>query len=110
MARKAAKQFYPAQTTTVRQVTANPTALAGYYIYNPSNATAYVQFFDLSTTVTLGTTVPDLSLGIPSGGAANLMSDEGIEFDHGMQLAATTTATGNTAPNVGLDINVFYHA
>jgi hypothetical protein len=102
--------FYAAQTTTVQTVKPTSGALCGYYIYNPNSSVAYVQFFDVAsgTTVTLNTTVPTLSIGIPATAAANLFDGTGLEFKNGLKLAATTTATGLTAPSTGLDINVLF--
>jgi hypothetical protein len=103
----ARKAFYPAQTDTVREVAPYPTILYGWFIYNPNDSVAYLQFFD-SATVILGTTVPALSLGIPGGGGANMMSDIGIVFNNALQLAVTTTSSGNTAPVAGIDVNVYF--
>ena len=102
-------KFYAAQTTTVRTAKTGPGVLAGYMIYNPNATVAYVQFLDVagSGTVTLGTTVPVLSLPIPATGAANL-NGLNISFANGIQLACTTTATGSTAPSTGLDVNVWF--
>jgi hypothetical protein len=104
------KASYPAQTTTVRTIKGTAGTLMGYYIYNPNAAVAYVQFFDVAsaTPVTLGTTVPDLTYGIPATAGANLISDTGITFTNGIKMAVTTTATGLTAPGTGLDVNIYY--
>jgi hypothetical protein len=97
--------FYPAQTTTVRKPKATSGILAGWYIYNPNSVVAYVQFFDTADTVTLGTTVPKNSFGIPATSAAN--SPCAATYAKGIQLACATTATGSTAPDTGLEVNVF---
>lgn len=65
----------------------------------------YLQMFDaLTANVTVGTTVPTLSLFIPGGTGA---SNRGgfietfavpIAFRTGLVIAATTTATGSGAP------------
>jgi hypothetical protein len=86
--------------------------LGGFYCINPSAASAYIQFFDVATAagVTVGTTVPKLSFGIPTllvDGAGP--TSVGIEFLAGIQVAATTTATGSSAPGVAVDCNVFYN-
>src|SRR5216117_681653 len=102
--------FYAAQTTTVQTVKAGEGALTGYYVYNPNSSVAYVQFFDVAsgTAVTLGTTTPTLSFGIPATAAANLFDGTGFQFRNGLKLAATTTATGATAPSTGVDLNLFF--
>ena len=102
--------FYAAQTTTVQTVKPGEGALSGYYVYNPNSSVAYVQFFDVAsgTAVTLNTTVPTFSIGIPATAAANLFDGTGIQFRNGLKLACTTTATGSTAPSTGLDVNIFF--
>ena len=104
------KVKYANQTTTVQTVKGTAGTLGGYYFFNGSAATAYVQIFDVAsaTTVTLGTTVPDLTIGIPAGAACNVEFSNGVLFSLGMKLACTTTATGSGAPATGLDLNVYY--
>jgi hypothetical protein len=99
---------YQAQTTTVRKVKANAGVLEGYIIYNPNATVAYVQFFEINTVVTLGTTVPKFALPIPAVAAANV-SGLRIGFTDAIQMACTTTATGLTAPGTGLDVCLFFY-
>jgi len=53
-----------------------------------------------------------LSFGIPAAsslpGGGNLEWSNGIHFTNGIQVAATTTATGNTAPSTAVDCNFAY--
>lgn len=104
------KVSYLAQTTTVRTPKGTAATWGGYYIYNPNTVVSYVQIFDAATatTITLGTTAPDLSLAIPPGSAANIEFSNGIAFANGIKLACTTTATGSTAPTTGLDLNIYF--
>lgn len=104
------KVKYAAQTTTVQTVKGTVGTLGGYVIYNPNATVAYVQLFDVATatTVTLGTTVPDMFIPIPATSGANVLDGTGIAFANGIKLACTTTATGLTAPGTGLDLSVFY--
>jgi hypothetical protein len=102
------KVKYAAQTTAVQTVKGSAGTFGGYYIYNPNSSAAYVQIFDVSGTVTLGTTVPDLCLAIPATSAANIEFNQGVNFANAIKLAATTTCTGSTGPSTGLDLNVFY--
>lgn len=106
----ASKVKYAAQTTTVQTVKGTAGKLNGYFVYNPNASVAYVQLFDVATatTVTLGTTAPDVVIGIPASSAANLLDAGGVDFANGIKLACTTTATGSTAPGTGLDLSVFY--
>lgn len=67
---------------------------------NTNTATVFIQLFDAATTgsVTLGTTPPTLSFEIPPGSSSGFgVSLVGMQFSSGLQAAATTTATGNTA-------------
>lgn len=93
-----------ALTTTVMVVAASTATLTWYHCVNPNTAIAYVQIFDTNATVTLGTTLPTISLPLPaSGGAA--VGGLLLRFTDGVRVAATTTATGNTAPTTALDCN-----
>jgi hypothetical protein len=55
-------------------VKASAGTFGGYYIYNPNATVAYLQVFDVAsaTSVTLGTTVPDMIFAIPAASAANI--------------------------------------
>lgn len=82
----------------------------GYYITNPNSYIVYMQVFDAldTDTVTLGTTTPDMTYGIPATGGANLELERGRRIDRGIRIAATTTATGLTAATLGLDVTIYY--
>ncbi len=69
-----------------------------------------MQLFDVAsaTAVTLGTTSPTMTFGIPAASGRFLEFANGINMANGIKLACTTTATGSTAPSTGLDVNVFY--
>jgi hypothetical protein len=96
-------------STTVQTVKSSAGTLGAYYCYNPNtSAAAYVQFFDTSGTVTLGTTTPVWSIGIPASSAANLDLVPGMTFSNAIKVAATTTATGSTAPTTAIDCNFGY--
>lgn len=100
-------------TTTVTAVrTSNSGQIGTIYCYNPNASVAYIQLFDVATAaaVTLGTTVPVQSLGIPgtlSSGTGP--APVGIVFTNGLQVAVTTTATGSTAPGSAMDCDVTYN-
>lgn len=94
---------------TVQTVKATRALLGGYYIFNPAGTVCYLQIFNTAGTVTLGTTVPALSLGLPAGGAANIpATDPGVLFENAIKLASTTTRTGNTPCGTGMDVNIWY--
>ncbi len=79
--------------------------------YNPNAAQAYVQIFNVASgSVTLGTTVPLLSVPIAAtqtGGFA--LGTVGAQFGTAISMAATTTATGLTANSTALDCNLLYN-
>ena len=83
--------------------------LDSYYIYNPNSSVTYLQLFDAATatTVSLGSTVPKHSIGIPATSAANL-AEVALQFLNGLKIAATTTAGGSTGPTTGIDCNFGY--
>lgn len=104
-----------ALTTTVVAVKSSAAGtFGGYYVSNPNTSTACLQVFDVATAgaVTLGTTRPDMVFCIPAAtgnpGAANLEITNGVNMANGIQIAATTTASGLTAPSTGLDVTILY--
>jgi hypothetical protein len=92
-----------AQSTTVTTVKGGAGELGAYHCLKPNSAAAYVQIFDTSSTVTLGTTIPGLTLGLPAGDGGNLEWTMSIHFANPVKVAATTTATGSTAPGMAFD-------
>jgi hypothetical protein len=94
-----------AQTTTVTTVKGSAGELGAYHCLNPNSVPAYVQIFDTSGTVTLGTTIPVLSLGLPASDGGNLEWTIGVHFANAIKVAVTTTATGSTAPATVVDCN-----
>lgn len=96
-------------SNTNSQVKSGAGTLGGWFVYNPNATVAYVQIYDTATgSITVGTTVAKLSIGIPATSAANLDSACGINFATAICVAATTTATGSTAPGTALDCNFWY--
>ena len=96
------------QSTTVVTVKSSAGELGAYHCLNPNTSAAYVQIFDISGTVTLGTTTPVLSLGLPATSGGNLEWANGIHFANAIKVAATTTATGLTATSTAVDCNFVY--
>ena len=95
---------------TAQSVKAGSGNLKGWYISNTNTAVAYVQIYNIASgSVTVGTSTPTLSLGIPpNDGAANVLSEPGIGFGTQISVACTTTATGSTDPTTGLVVNLIY--
>ncbi|HEV2412232.1 MAG TPA: hypothetical protein VGS28_00295 [Candidatus Saccharimonadales bacterium] len=80
----------------------------GWYIYNPNSAVSFVQFYNSTTGSTVvGTSVIN-PIGIPPGGASNIVAAFGIAFSTAITIAACTTAGGNTAPATALIANIYY--
>lgn len=90
--------------------TANtPTSVYGWYIFNPNTSAVYVQFFNTQASgVTLGTTAPVYSFGIPAGGGANVVNPLPVKHSTALCIAVTTTRNGSTAPSSNVDYNIFY--
>ena len=95
-----------AATTNITLVKAgNDVRLRGVCVSSINAAARYLKFFDLAATasLTLGTTVPDLTLIIPGAaagaGIAYNFPDEGVPFRNGIVIATTTeiTTAGTTA-------------
>jgi hypothetical protein len=98
-------------TTTKTTIKNAAGQLAKIYCYNPNSSVAYVQIFDaLTGSITLGTTSPVNSLGIPATSAAGYaLADIGDQFATAISVAATTTVVGLTAPSTALDCNASYN-
>jgi hypothetical protein len=75
----------------------------GYHIYNSSDATAFVQFYDSAVAPTVGTTVAKWVVAVPTlQQAFNNIQVAGLYFQNGLWIAATTTASGSTNPSAAL--------
>lgn len=70
---------------------------------NANAAIEYVQVFDVAGTVTVGTTPNTLALAIPPSTAVSLLLP--AQTFNGIQVAATTTPGGSTAPGAALVCN-----
>ena len=74
---------------------------------NTTAAVAYLQVFNLpSASVTLGTTVPALSIGVPASAALVLpLPEDGLNLGgDGLSVAGTTTRAGVTGAAQDLNI------
>lgn len=91
------------------QIRSSSGVLGGYMIGNSNTSWAYVQVWDIaSASITVGSTSPTYVLSIPPGGAANLELTCGIAHATAINVAATTTPTGSTAPTTALTCTFFY--
>jgi len=84
--------------------------VGGWYIFNSNASTVYVQFFNTQASgVSLGSTAPVYSFGIPAGAAANVQPGMvGIAHSTAISIAITTTRSGSTGPSSTVDYNIFY--
>ncbi len=102
-----------ALSTTVTAVKSSAAGQLGMIQCGNTNASqGYVQIFDVATAggVTLGTTVPNLSIPIAATNTGGYtLSLQGMQFANGIQVAATTTATGSTALGTALDCNAGFN-
>ena len=73
---------------------------------NKEAAVSYFQIFNLpSASVTVGTTAPYLSFGIPASATSNIpLGDGQILGGSGLTIASTTTRAGSTT--AGVDYNI----
>lgn len=96
-------------TNVAQTVVGSARTLDSLHIFNPSAATAYVQIYDTAGAVIVGTTTPTWSIGIPAGQAV-AMTDLNLSFANAIKVAATTTATGGSAPATALEANFGHRA
>lgn len=99
-----------ALSNTKQAVNASAGNLYGYHIYNPNTVVIYIQLWNIaSASVTVGTTAPTAVLAVPAGGWADAPPNgPPITFATALTIAATTTATGLTAPTTALLCNIWY--
>lgn len=101
---------YSGQTNGKQVVRATAGKFGGYYYYNPNSSVAYIQVFDAlqASDVTLGTTDPKATYGVPATSGANVELTRGLKIQNGIVIAVTTTAKGSTAPTTGLDLTIYH--
>jgi hypothetical protein len=82
----------------------------GIYLFNGSTtANTYLQIWNLATgSITIGTTAPLYSFGVPYGGGAFIPFPEPLTFSTAITIAATTTRAGSTYATTGLDYDIIY--
>lgn len=98
-----------ALSNTKTAVKASAGKVYGWMVHNPSAATAYIQVWNVAIgSITVGTTAPTWTIPLPAGASANVMSERGITHSTEINVAATTTPTGSTAPATALVVGIFY--
>jgi len=103
------KQLFTGQVagTVIALDNVGPATLRWLTFLNTTAAVAYLQIFNIAAgSVTLGTTAPTLSIGVPASAAIVIAIPEEGQHMRGNALscAGTTTRTGNTG--AALDINI----
>lgn len=100
---------YTALTNSAQAVKASAGQVYGWYIFNPSAATAYVLLYNIASgSVTVGTSTALMVIAIPTLQKTEILFDKGIPFSTAISIAAATTGGGNSAPSAALDAMIFY--
>lgn len=97
---------------TEEEVKATAGQLYGYYFSNAATSMRFLKFYNATAVnVTVGTTTPVLTLGLPASSAGHIEWAHGIAFGTAITVAATTAVadadTGAPSAN-DVVINVFY--
>ena len=104
--------FANAVKTTVT-VQGNPGKFGGTALINTDSAPVFLQCFDTTGAVVLGTTAPTFVIPFPNNStAANGIADrveisQGIKLLSGLKVAATTTSNGSTTSTNGLSGTIY---
>lgn len=104
-----------AALTTTQTVSAAAGKFGGYMtLINLNSSPAYIQVFDTTGAVTLGTTPPTYIIAIPSnstaanGVGANMELSNGLAIANGIKIAATTTSNGSSTVATGVTGTILY--
>lgn len=98
-----------ALTNTKTAVKASAGTFGGYMIYNPNATVVHIQIWNVVIgSITVGTTAPTYVLSIPATSSANLELTNGVNHSAEINVAATTTPTGSTAPGSAVVAAFFY--
>lgn len=104
-----------AALTTTQTVSAAAGKFGGYMtIINLNSTPAYIQVFDTTGAVTLGSTAPTYIITIPAnatatnGLAANMELSNGLVIANGIKIAATTTSNGASTVATGVTGTILY--
>jgi len=110
--------FDSSVVATVETLKASSGRLYLLEVSNPNvDQDLWLQLFDVSGTVTLGTTTPKQSYLIPAAVQQGAAVKRGafdrsfvipLQFDNAIKYAVTTTPAGNGAPGAGVTLNASY--
>ena len=99
----------PALSNTAKAAKTTEGKVYSMHVENSNATKSYVHFYDVAAgSVTVGTTVPMRTMFVPATGGMDFAWTVPLDFDTAISCAATTTATGGTAPVAGLLVNVDY--
>lgn len=106
------KHFDADGDNTAQQVKASAGNVYGIHVSNLNARTCFLQLFAASS-VTVGTTTPNLVIAVPPGDGVDIYGQVTVEigpiaFATAIKYACTTTPTGSGDPTVGLVVNVLY--
>lgn len=94
---------------TAQAAKATAGIVTGWHIYNPNDEASFVHFYNVASgSVTVGTTVPRLTLSIAAGAMEVHTLAAPITFSTAITIAATEVIGDGTAPDTGLHVVVFY--
>lgn len=105
--------FDSSATGAVELLRSGRSLLSFFEVTNPNTSDVYLQLFDAAATssVSLGSTTPKLSLQCPAGTSTTVRGvraenfGDPIEFANGICYAVTTTSTGSTSPGTASSVN-----
>lgn len=103
-----------AALTTTQTVSGSAGKYGGYTLINLNSSPAYIQIFDTTGAVTLGTTAPNYIITIPAnstaanGVGANFEMANGLVIASGIKVAATTTSNGASTVATGITGTFLY--
>jgi hypothetical protein len=104
------------ETAAGQVVKAKPGCILAMYVTNKATSVRYLKIYNKASGVTVGTTAPVMTVGIPGNSSDNILAalgagGVGIGFDTGIIIAATTGLADNDtgAPGTNdLIVNVIY--
>ena len=110
--------FDSSATGAVELLRSGRSLLSFFELTNPNTSDVYLQLFDAAavSSVTLGSTTPDLSFHCPAGTSTTVRAiraesfDDPVEFLNGICYAVTTTSTNATSPGTAATVNILARA
>jgi hypothetical protein len=93
---------------TVVNVKTSQAELYGYHLHNNAAAVTWVQlFFKAAADVTLGTTIPDVTIKLESNESVRFFTEYPIRAIPALSVAATTGEVNNTGAGTALTGSFF---